>query len=133
VGRGVALKPTVEKRKGCPRGSIKTLFEKVHQAAAENHNHLHSPCNYHMHGANHGFQFEQFYGNELDHIRVCAMPAWKHDTVNAHPATACGISRHGRPSGFLEITIPESRSTASPEKTDLLLKLAAPQTHYDQE
>jgi superfamily I DNA and/or RNA helicase len=79
---------------------------------------------YRMHEQIMGFSSEQFYGGQLE-----AHPSVRHTGLSAYDLSFAPdlpvefLDTAGF--GFLEITIPESRSTANPEEADVLLKRLA--------
>jgi predicted DNA helicase len=116
------LPPTVKSDKAAREGLRETLFEKCikrHPATARMLN-----VQYRMHEQIMGFSSEQFYDGQLE-----AHPSVRHAGLSAYDLSFAPdlpvefLDTAGF--GFLEITIPESRSTANPEEADVLLKRLA--------
>ena len=124
------LPPTVKSEKAAREGLRETLFEKCIKRQPYTARMLN--VQYRMHEQIMAFSSEQFYGGQLQ-----AHPSVKHAGLEAFDASFAPdlpvefIDTAGL--GFLEVTIPESRSTANPDEADLLLKrLAQLLTTYDQ-
>jgi superfamily I DNA and/or RNA helicase len=116
------LPPTVKSDKAAREGLRETLFEKCikrHPTTARMLN-----VQYRMHEKIMGFSSEQFYGGQLE-----AHPSVRHASLSAYDLSFAPdlpvefLDTAGF--GFLEITIPESRSTANPEEADVLLRRLA--------
>ena len=127
------LPPTVKSEKAAREGLRETLFEKCIKRQPETARML--TVQYRMHEHIMAFSSEQFYDGQLEahqSVRHAGLEAY--DLSFAPDLPVEFIDTVGL--GFLEITIPESRSTANPEEADLLLKrlaqLLAPPIHYNQ-
>jgi superfamily I DNA and/or RNA helicase len=116
------LPPTVKSERAAREGLRETLFEKCikrHPITARM-----LTVQYRMHEQIMGFSSEQFYDGQLE-----AHPSVRHAGLSAYDLSFASdlpvefLDTAGF--GFLEITIPESRSTANPEEADLLLKRLA--------
>ena len=113
------LPPTVKSEKAARDGLRETLFEKCIKRQPATARML--TLQYRMHDQIMGFSSEQFYDGQLE-----AHPSVRHAGLEAYDLSFAPdlpvefLDTAG--SGFLEITIPESRSTANPEEADLLLK-----------
>jgi len=116
------LPPTVKSDKAAREGLRETLFEKCikrHPATARMLN-----VQYRMHEQIMGFSSEQFYNGQLEahpSVRHASLSAYDPSFVPDLPVEFLDTAGFG----FLEITIPESRSTANPEEADVLLKRLA--------
>ncbi|RZK19560.1 MAG: IGHMBP2 family helicase, partial [Hymenobacter sp.] len=116
------LPPTVKSEKAAKEGLRETLFEKCIKRQPEASRML--TVQYRMHEQIMAFSSEQFYDG-----RLTAAPTVAHNGLEAYdlrfapdlPVEFLDTAGFG----FLEITIPESRSTANPEEADLLLKRLA--------
>lgn len=116
------LPPTVKSEKAAKEGLRETLFEKCIKRQPEASRML--TVQYRMHEQIMEFSSEQFYDG-----RLTAAPTVAHVGLEAYdlrfapdlPVEFLDTAGFG----FLEITIPESRSTANPEEADLLLKRLA--------
>ena len=124
------LPPTVKSEKAARDGLRETLFEKCIKRQPATARML--TVQYRMHEQIMGFSSEQFYDGQLE-----AHPSVRHAGLEAYDLSFAPdlpvefLDTAGF--GFLEITIPESRSTANPEEADLLLKrLAQLLEPYDQ-
>jgi len=123
------LPPTVKSERGAHEGLHETLFEKCikHQPATARM----LTMQYRMHEKIMAFSSEQFYDDQLEaHQSVRLADLEDYDKCFMHDLPVEFLDTAGL--GFLEITIPESRSTANPEEADLLLKrLAQLVENYD--
>jgi ATP-dependent RNA/DNA helicase IGHMBP2 len=124
------LPPTVKSEKAAREGLRETLFEKCIKRQPATARML--TVQYRMHEHIMAFSSEQFYGGRLEaHQSVRYASLSEYDESFAPDLPVEFIDTAGL--GFLEITIPESRSTANPEEADLLLKrLAQLLEPYDQ-
>ena len=116
------LPPTVKSEKAAREGLRETLFEKCIKRQPATACML--TLQYRMHELIMAFSSEQFYGGQLEahqSVRIAGLEAY--DPSFAPDLPVEFIDTAGR--GFLEVTIPESRSTANPEEADLLLKRLA--------
>jgi superfamily I DNA and/or RNA helicase len=113
------LPPTVKSEEAARDGLRETLFEKCISRQPATARML--TVQYRMHEQIMAFSSEQFYGDQLEahqSVRYAGLSAY--DVSFAPDLPVEFIDTAGL--GFLEITIPESRSTANPEEADLLLK-----------
>ena len=124
------LPPTVKSEKAARDGLRETLFEKCIKRQPATARMLN--VQYRMHEHIMRFSSEQFYNGQLEaHISVRHAGLEAYDASFAPDLPVEFIDTAGL--GFLEVTIPESRSTANPEEADLLLKrLAQLLEAYDQ-
>ena len=116
------LPPTVKSEKAAREGLRETLFEKCIKRQPTTARML--TVQYRMHEHIMAFSSEQFYNGQLEahqSVRHAGLEAY--DLSFAPDLPVEFIDTAGL--GFLEITIPESRSTANPEEADLLLKRLA--------
>jgi ATP-dependent RNA/DNA helicase IGHMBP2 len=127
------LPPTVKSEKAAREGLRETLFEKCIKRQPTTARML--TVQYRMHEHIMTFSSEQFYGGQLEahqSVRLAGLEAY--DTSFAPDLPVEFLDTAGL--GFLEITIPESRSTANPEEADCLLKrltqLLESHNHYSQ-
>ncbi len=113
------LPPTVKSEKAAREGLRETLFEKCIKRQPATARMLN--LQYRMHEQIMAFSSEQFYGGQLEaHSSVRRGCLEAYDESFAPDLPVEFIDTAGL--GFLEITIPESRSTANPDEADLLLK-----------
>ncbi len=113
------LPPTVKSEKAARDGLRETLFEKCIKRQPDTARML--TVQYRMHAQIMAFSSEQFYNGQLTaHQSVCQAGLDAYDLNFAPDLPVEFLDTAGF--GFLEITIPESRSTANPEEADLLLK-----------
>ncbi len=116
------LPPTVKSEKAAREGLRETLFEKCIKRQPATARML--TVQYRMHEQIMAFSSEQFYGGQLEpHHSVRRAGLEAYDLGFAPDLPVEFIDTAGL--GFLEITIPESRSTANPAEADLLLKRLA--------
>ena len=124
------LPPTVKSEKAARDGLRKTLFEKCIQRQPATARML--TVQYRMHEQIMRFSSEQFYDDQLvahHSVRHAGLEAYDLSFAPGLPVEFLDTAGFG----FLEITIPESRSTANPEEANLLLKrLAQLLAPYDQ-
>jgi len=124
------LPPTVKSEKAARDGLRETLFEKCIKRQPATARML--TVQYRMHEQIMTFSSEQFYGGLLEphpSVRHAGLEAYDESFAPDLPVEFLDTAGLG----FLEITIPESRSTANPEEADLLLKrLAQLLAPYDQ-
>jgi predicted DNA helicase len=119
VGDHHQLPPTVKSERAAREGLRETLFEKCiqrHPAAARM-----LTVQYRMHEHIMGFSSEHFYGGKLEahqSVRYADLCAFDLNFASDQPVEFLDTAGLG----LIEITIPESRSTANPEEADLLLK-----------
>ena len=116
------LPPTVKSEKAARDGLRETLFEKCIKRQPATARML--TVQYRMHEQIMGFSSEQFYDGQLEphqSVRHAGLEAY--DLSFAPDLPVEFLDTAG--CGFLEITIPESLSTANPEEADLLLKRLA--------
>ena len=116
------LPPTVKSEKAAREGLRETLFEKCIQRQPETARML--TMQYRMHSHIMGFSSERFYGGQLvphPSVRHAGLEAY--DLRFAPDLPVEFIDTAG--CGFLEVAIPESRSTANPEEANLLLERLA--------
>jgi predicted DNA helicase len=116
------LPPTVKSEKAAREGLRETLFEKCIQRQPETARML--TVQYRMHAHIMGFSSEKFYGGQLvphESVRHAGLEAY--DLRFAPDLPVEFIDTAG--CGFLEVAIPESRSTANPEEAHLLLERLA--------
>ena len=130
VGDHHQLPPTVKSEKAAREGLRETLFEKCIKRQPTTARMLN--VQYRMHEQIMAFSSEQFYNGQLEaHQSVRHAGLEDYDRRFAPDLPVEFLDTAGF--GFLEITIPESRSTANPEEADLLLKrLAQLLEPYDQ-
>jgi predicted DNA helicase len=130
VGDHHQLPPTVKSEKAAREGLRETLFEKCIKRQPTTARML--TVQYRMHEQIMAFSSEQFYDGQLEaHLSVLHAGLEDYDRRFAPDLPVEFLDTAGF--GFLEITIPESRSTANPEEADLLLKrLAQLLEPYDQ-
>ena len=113
------LPPTVKSERAAREGLRETLFEKCIKRQPATARML--TVQYRMHEHIMAFSSQQFYGGQLEahqSVRHAGLDAY--DGRFAPDLPVEFIDTAG--SRFLEITIPESRSTANPEEADLLVK-----------
>ncbi len=116
------LPPTVKSEKAATGGLRETLFEKCIKRQPATARML--TVQYRMHEQIMAFSSEQFYGGHLEaHTSVRYAGLEAHNMCFAPDLPVEFIDTAG--CGFLEITMPESRSTANLEEADLLLKRLA--------
>ena len=124
------LPPTVKSEKAAREGLRETLFEKCIKRQPATARML--TVQYRMHEQIMAFSSEQFYDGQLEahqSVRHAGLDAYDLGFAPDLPVEFLDTAGFG----FLEITIPESRSTANPEEADLLLKrLAQLLEPYDQ-
>ena len=113
------LPPTVKSEKAAREGLRETLFEKCIQRQPGTASMLN--LQYRMHQQIMAFSSERFYGGQLQaHASVRDAGLEAYDLCFAPDLPVEFLDTAGF--GFLEVTIPESRSTANPEEADLLLQ-----------
>ena len=116
------LPPAVKSEQAAREGLRETLFEKCIQRQPHTARML--KVQYRMHAHIMGFSSEKFYGGQL-----VAHPSVRHAGLEAYDLRFAPdlpvefIDAAG--CGFMEIAIPESRSTANPEEAHLLLERLA--------
>jgi superfamily I DNA and/or RNA helicase len=113
------LPPTVKSEKAAREGLRETLFEKCIQRQPDTARMLN--LQYRMHQQIMAFSSERFYGGQLQahaSVRDAGLEAF--DPCFAPDLPVEFLDTAGF--GFLEVTIPESRSTTNPEEADLLLQ-----------
>ncbi len=116
------LPPTVKSEKAAREGLRETLFEKCIQRQPDTARMLN--LQYRMHQQIMAFSSERFYGGQLQaHASVRDAGLEAYDLCFAPDLPVEFLDTAGF--GFLERTIPESRSTANPEEADLLLQRLA--------
>ena len=127
------LPPTVKSEKAAQEGLRETLFEKCIQRQPNTARMLN--VQYRMHEHIMAFSSDRFYGNQLTaHASVCHAglaacdPCFENDLpVEFLDTAGCG---------FLEVAMPETRSTANPDEANLLIsrleQLLAPYAHGEQ-
>jgi ATP-dependent RNA/DNA helicase IGHMBP2 len=116
------LPPTVKSEKAAREGLRKTLFEKCIERQPETACMLNTQ--YRMHALIMGFSSEKFYGGQLvPHQSVQQAGLEAYDLRFASDQPVEFIDTAG--CGFLEIAIPESRSTANPDEAHFLLERLA--------
>jgi len=124
------LPPTVKSEKAAREGLRETLFEKCIKRQPTTARML--TVQYRMHEQIMMFSSEQFYDGQLEahtSVRYAGLQAYDLSFAPDLPVEFLDTAGFG----FLEITIPESRSTANPEEANLLLKrLAQLLEPYDQ-
>lgn len=129
AGDHYQLPPTVKSEKAAREGLRETLFEKCIQRQAQTARML--TMQYRMHAHIMGFSSETFYGGQLvphPSVRHAGLEAY--DLRFAPDLPVEFIDTAGR--GYLEQSIPESRSTANPQEAHLLLeRLARMLESYD--
>ncbi|MBC7377988.1 MAG: AAA family ATPase [Burkholderiaceae bacterium] len=116
------LPPTVKSEKAASEGLRETLFEKSIKRQPATARML--TVQYRMHQKIMAFSSEQFYDGQLQahqSVRDAGLDAY--DLAFAPDLPVEFLDTAGF--GFLEMTIPESRSTANPEEADLLLQRLA--------
>ena len=122
VGDHHQLPPTVKSERAAREGLRETLFEKCIKRQPTTARML--TVQYRMHEQIMTFSSEQFYDGQLEaHTSVRHAGLENYDLRLAPDLPVEFLDTAGF--GFLEITIPESRSTANPEEADLLLKRLA--------
>ena len=116
------LPPTVKSEKAAREGLRETLFEKCIKRQPQTARML--TVQYRMHELIMGFCSEKFYGSQLvPHLSVRHAGLEAYDPRFAPDLPMEFIDTAG--CGFLEIAIPESRSTANPKEAHLLLQRLA--------
>ena len=116
------LPPTVKSEKAARGGLRETLFEKCIQRQPHTARML--TVQYRMHTDIMGFSSETFYGGQLvPHPSVCYADLADYDPRFASDLPVEFIDTAG--CDFLELAIPESRSTANPREAHLLLERLA--------
>ena len=113
------LPPTVKSEKAAREGLRETLFEKCIQRQPGTARMLN--LQYRMHQQIMAFSSERFYGGQLQadaSVRDAGLEAYDPCFATDLPVEFLDTAGFG----FLEVTIPESRSTANPEEADLLLQ-----------
>jgi predicted DNA helicase len=116
------LPPTVKSEKAAREGLRETLFEKCIQRQPGVARMLN--LQYRMHQQIMAFSSERFYGGQLQaHASVRDAGLEAYDRCFAPDLPVEFLDTAG--CGFVELTIPESRSTANPEEADLLLQRLA--------
>lgn len=116
------LPPTVKSETAAREGLRETLFEKCIQRQPATARMLN--LQYRMHQQIMAFSSERFYGGQLQaHASVRDAGLQAYDACFAPDLPVEFLDTAGL--GFLEVTIPESRSTANPEEADLLLQRLA--------
>ena len=116
------LPPTVKSEKAAREGLRETLFEKCIQRQPQTARML--TVQYRMHEHIMGFCSEKFYGSQLvPHLSVRHAGLEAYDPRFAPDLPIEFIDTAG--CGFLEVAIPESRSTANPKEAHLLLQRLA--------
>ena len=116
------LPPTVKSEQAAREGLRETLFEKCIQRQPQTARML--TVQYRMHASIMGFSSEKFYDGQLVvHHRVRHAGLEAYDLRFAPDTPVEFIDTAG--CGFLELAIPESRSTANPEEAHLLLERLA--------
>jgi len=116
------LPPTVKSEKAAHEGLRETLFEKCIQRQPDTARML--TTQYRMHTHIMGFSSDKFYGGQLvphPSVRHAGLEAY--DLRFAPDLPVEFIDTAG--CGFLEVAIPESRSTANPDEANLLLQRLA--------
>ena len=116
------LPPTVKSEKAAREGLRETLFEKCIKRQPATARML--TVQYRMHQQIMEFSSEQFYDGQLEahqSVRDAGLDAYDLDFAPDLPVEFLDTAGFG----FLEMTIPESRSTANPEEADLLLQRLA--------
>jgi len=116
------LPPTVKSEKAAQEGLRETLFEKCIQRQPQTARML--TVQYRMHTHIMGFSSEKFYGGQL-----VAHPSVRHANLADHdPRFASDLPVEFIDTAgcdFLDLTIPESRSTANPQEAHFLLERLA--------
>lgn len=113
------LPPTVKSEEAAREGLRETLFEKCIQRQPATARMLN--LQYRMHQHIMAFSSERFYGGQLQaHASVREAGLEAYDPCLAPDLPVEFLDTAGF--GFLEVTVPESRSTANPEEADLLLQ-----------
>jgi ATP-dependent RNA/DNA helicase IGHMBP2 len=116
------LPPTVKSEQAAREGLRETLFEKCIQRQPETARML--TVQYRMHAQIMGFSSDKFYGGQLvPHPSVQQAGLAAYDLRFATDLPVEFIDTAG--SGFMEVAIPESRSTANPAEARLLLERLA--------
>jgi len=116
------LPPTVKSDQAAREGLRETLFEKCIQRQPGTARMLN--LQYRMHQQIMAFSSGRFYGGQLQahaSVRDAGLEAYDPCFVADRPVEFLDTAG----CGFLELTIPESRSTANPEEADLLLQRLA--------
>jgi superfamily I DNA and/or RNA helicase len=123
------LPPTVKSEQAAREGLRETLFEKCIQRQPQTARML--TVQYRMHSHIMGFSSQKFYGGQLvPHTSVRHAGLEAYDLRFAPDLPVEFIDTAG--CGFVELAIPESRSTANPEEAHLLLaRLAQLLAPYD--
>ncbi|MGC4366565.1 AAA domain-containing protein [Hydrogenophaga sp. R2] len=113
------LPPTVKSEQAAREGLRETLFEKCIQRQPATARML--TVQYRMHEQIMAFSSRRFYGGQLQaHPRVRHADLAAYDPVFASDRPVEFLDTAGF--GFLEVTVPESRSTANPEEAAMLLR-----------
>jgi predicted DNA helicase len=116
------LPPTVKSEQAAREGLRETLFEKCIQRQPQTARML--TVQYRMHSHIMGFSSQKFYGGQLvPHTSVRHAGLEAYDLRFAPDLPVEFIDTAG--CGFVELAIPESRSTANPEEAHLLLERLA--------
>ncbi len=116
------LPPTVKSEKAAREGLRETLFEKCIHRQPQTARMLN--VQYRMHAHIMGFSSDKFYGGQLvPHHSVAHAGLEAYDPRFAPDWPVEFIDTAG--CGFMELAIPESRSTANPEEAHLLLERLA--------
>ena len=116
------LPPTVKSEQAAREGLRETLFEKCIQRQPNTARMLN--VQYRMHAHIMGFSSKKFYGDQLvPHQSVAHADLEDYDLRFAPDWPVEFIDTAG--CGFMELAIPESRSTANPEEAHLLLERLA--------
>ena len=113
------LPPTVKSEKAAREGLRETLFEKCIQRQPATARML--TVQYRMHEQIMEFSSRRFYDGQLQahqNVRHAGLDAYDLGFAPDLPVEFLDTAGFG----FIEITIPESRSTANPEEADLLLR-----------
>ena len=113
------LPPTVKSEKAAREGLRETLFEKCIQRQPATARML--TLQYRMHEQIMAFSSQRFYGSQLQahqSVRHAGLDAYDLGFAPDLPVEFLDTAGFG----FVETTIPESRSTANPEEADVLLK-----------
>ena len=112
------LPPTVKSEKAAREGLSETLFEKCIKRQPNTARML--TMQYRMHEQIMGFSSERFYEGRLvahQSVRAAGLEAYDQSFVPDQPLEFLDTTE----CEFLEVTLPESRSTANPEEANLLL------------
>lgn len=128
------LPPTVKSEKAAREGLRETLFEKCIKRQPDTARML--TVQYRMHEQIMGFSSERFYEGQLvahQSVRDAGLDAYDPRFSPDRPVEFLDTAG----CNFLEVTLPESRSTANPEEANFLLarltQLLAPYDHTDHE